>query len=621
MNTHCASLLSASRLGLLALICFGLHAAEAGSATWLLDPPTNKWNSAANWMPNTIPNGANDIATFSVSNQTSVSMTADATVNSVIFQPGASAFTITTNTDFTLTVSGAGIENDSGVTQTFVQLGTDNFTQGGIAFKGTASPGPMTTFMQMTGSNGYDGLAEFFDSSSAGQGLFLNQGLTQGGIGYMIFFFSSTAGEATIINEGANESGFQSAQGGLVTFFTDSSAGNATIENLGSNISATHGGGGEVHFFSDTSCGNAVLINHGGAGADRAGGVTTFFNESTADHATILCEAGEEEDAISAGVSFEGDSTAADATISVEGSNFADFGNGFAKFRERSTAANANIIVTGGTNAGPGGAVGFFDQASGGTAQFSLSGNGSISFDTSKLPELTVGSLNGSGLVNMGSKTLSIGATNLDSTFGSVIQDGLTGSNATLVKEGTGTLTLTGPNTYTGGTTIDAGILLANSTTGSTTGTGPVQVNAGTLGGSGIIAGAVTVGTNTRTAAFLAPSKGAKKPATLIIRSGLILNDDSTYTYKLDTRRLRADEVVANGVTIDGGAKFSFQPSGNNGLTTGQVFTVINNTAATPIAGTFHNLANGGIITVNGSKLQASYSGGDGNDLTLTVVP
>ncbi len=70
----------------------------------------------------------------------------------------------------------------------------------------------------------------------------------------------------------------------------------------------------------------------------------------------------------------------------------------------------------------------------------------------------------------------------------------------------------------------------------------------------------------------------------------------------------------------DSGAKFSFHPSGNNALTLGQVFTVISNTAATPIAGTFHNLGNGKIIIGNGSNLQASYAGGDGNDLTLTVV-
>jgi len=48
---------------------------------------------------------------------------------------------------------------------------------------------------------------------------------------------------------------------------------------------------------------------------------------------------------------------------------------------------------------------------------------------------------------------------------------------------------------------------------------------------------------------------------------------------------------------------------------------VISNTAASPIVGTFHNLADGAVVLVNGNNLQASYSGGDGNDLTLTVVP
>ena len=47
---------------------------------------------------------------------------------------------------------------------------------------------------------------------------------------------------------------------------------------------------------------------------------------------------------------------------------------------------------------------------------------------------------------------------------------------------------------------------------------------------------------------------------------------------------------------------------------------IINNTAATPIAGTFSTLPNGAIVNVNGNNLQASYEGGDGNDLT-TVVP
>ena len=48
---------------------------------------------------------------------------------------------------------------------------------------------------------------------------------------------------------------------------------------------------------------------------------------------------------------------------------------------------------------------------------------------------------------------------------------------------------------------------------------------------------------------------------------------------------------------------------------------VIANTSATPISGAFSNLPDGGILNVGGNNLQASYEGGDGNDLTLTVVP
>jgi hypothetical protein len=48
---------------------------------------------------------------------------------------------------------------------------------------------------------------------------------------------------------------------------------------------------------------------------------------------------------------------------------------------------------------------------------------------------------------------------------------------------------------------------------------------------------------------------------------------------------------------------------------------VIDNPSGTPIAGTFANLADGSTLTVNGNTFQASYEGGDGNDLTLTVVP
>jgi len=145
-------------------------------------------------------------------------------------------------------------------------------------------------------------------------------------------------------------------------------------------------------------------------------------------------------------------------------------------------------------------------------------------------------------------------------------------------------------------------------------------VNAGALGGGGIITGSTTIGTGSGAGAFLQPGVGASKPTTLSIQGLLTLKSDSTYTYKLNTNKAKADQVVANGVTIQGGAQFSFNAVANKRLQQGLVFTAINNPSAAPISGTFANLADGSVLTVGRNKFEVSYSGGDGNDLTLTVV-
>ena len=95
----------------------------------------------------------------------------------------------------------------------------------------------------------------------------------------------------------------------------------------------------------------------------------------------------------------------------------------------------------------------------------------------------TIGALFGSsiGTVGLGSGALTVGAGN----FAGVIGDGAFGAGGTLTKNTTGTLTLSGANTYTGNTNINNGTLVLNGSVQSPA----VFVNfSGTLMGTGTAA-------------------------------------------------------------------------------------------------------------------------------------
>jgi hypothetical protein len=93
----------------------------------------------------------------------------------------------------------------------------------------------------------------------------------------------------------------------------------------------------------------------------------------------------------------------------------------------------------------------------------------------------------------------------------------------------------------------------------------------------------------------------------------------ATYQVDLDTGAATADQVAANGVVISSGACASLNDFGASTLALGTVFTVVSNTAATPIFGAFSNLADGASVTVGSNTYLVSYEGGAGGDLTLTV--
>jgi autotransporter-associated beta strand protein len=76
--------------------------------------------------------------------------------------------------------------------------------------------------------------------------------------------------------------------------------------------------------------------------------------------------------------------------------------------------------------------------------------------------------------------TLTAGGNNLSTTYSGTIRNGSGGGSLALTKTGSGTLTLSGSNSYTGGTTVSAGILRAGSA-GAFVNNTAYTVNGGTL--------------------------------------------------------------------------------------------------------------------------------------------
>jgi hypothetical protein len=127
------------------------------------------------------------------------------------------------------------------------------------------------------------------------------------------------------------------------------------------------------------------------------------------------------------------------------------------------------------------------------------------------------------------------------------------------------------------------------------------------------------VGTGEGPGAILTPEKTTGAPGTLTVQGAVTFNSDAIYKVGLKTKDVIAGKTVANGVTIQSGASFSFVVHQHRVLRPGTLLTVLENTAGTPIAGAFSNLPDGSTFMVGLNTYRVSYEGGDGNDLTLTV--
>ncbi|MCK1316916.1 autotransporter-associated beta strand repeat-containing protein, partial [Bradyrhizobium sp. 23] len=491
---------SNGRAALLALASTGLVGiavpALGQDATWLANPGTADYNTAANWAPATVPVGT---ALFGSSNTTALTLSADTTVGGWTFSPGASNYVLD-NHNFlqTLTFSGAGIS---------VQGGSATITNSGfrssIAFNGSSSAGGATI------TNTANGITiGFNDSSTAGSATITNSFSST-----ISFANSSTAGSATIINRNgslvfsdgssAGSAAITSIVGGSVAFNGTSSAGSATINGAASSVvifrnsstagSAAISASGVLQFRDSSTAGSAGITNSN---------LLQFRDTSTAGSAAIIN---------GGGFDFLDASTAGSATI---------INNNGLQFADTSTGGSATIINNG--------SLEFANFATGGNAAITNGASSVTDFSDSTGPnndhKLSAGSINGAGLFSLGQNELTVGGNNLSTNVTGVIADGgaVGGTGASLVKVGTGTMTLSAINTYTGATTVNGGTLAVN---GDITSASGVTVNpGGTLGGSGI------VGNTNVNGGTLAPGNSI---GTLTVSGSLTLTAASTYLVQI----------------------------------------------------------------------------------------
>ena len=431
------------------------------------------------------------------------------------------------------------------------------------------------------GNGGLPGATSFYDDSTASAAIIHNWPGPDTG-GRTEFHGQSTAANAHIILEPGNF-------GGTVIFYDTSTAGSAHLD------AGANGANGTIDFRNQSTAGNAVidLNDHGGGNlrlrffdATNAAGATInagfssivqVLNNSSAGNAIITMRA---DSTLTFDGGFDGPppATADHAYIDLQGGGSADPTGAKGVFGNSATGGNATIIAEGAAANGAGGAKISFNFADAGSATILLKsptvpGNagGSLSFnggsgllarvitEASSLVNVvgnvtvnngvtSIGSIEGAGVVNLGSSALAVGGLNLNTTYSGSMNDFNNGGSFT--KIGTGTFTLTGANTYLGLTTVAAGTLIVNGSI-----TGPALVKSGaTLKGTGSM-GIPTV----EMGGTFAPGNS---PGTITV-AGLNLLGGSTLQFELGAT---CDHIVVTNsgtVTISGRLDLSVLPGFN----------------------------------------------------------
>ena len=522
------------------LIGASLGAAQAQNATWA--GPGADWNTGTNWSTSAVPTNT---ATFAGASPTTVTFSQfNTNINQIQFNAGAPAYTFNLgNTG--LFINGTGITNNAASIPFFdLPNGSNvNFNSGtaanaqfslitlinsatGLVFANASTAGSATI-----GETGFSlvnaSVTQFVNTSSAGTATINN-----GNNGEAFWSNSATAANATVTNDAGSASYASLTSAAVASFLNSSTAANASLINrnggltvfqdttTGANATIANTSLGVTAFRMTASAGNAVITNTG------SGSAATAFSQAnvTFPVPTPTLIAAWEQPNNNAGVTqFADQSTAANATITNNAGGVTVFG--LAGGTDTANAGSATI-----TNNSAGGTFFFANTTASGATIINNAG-GVVDISGLSAGAIGIGSLSGAGNVFLGSKVLTLGGLNGNNVISGVISDGGTsgGVGGSLVKVGTGTLTLAGTNTYTGSTTVDGGTLQVN---GSIAQSSSVNVNSG-----GALSGNGTVDPTTITinaGGTLAPGLPGQPGTSMTIAGNLAFQSGAIYLVQLN---------------------------------------------------------------------------------------
>jgi autotransporter-associated beta strand protein len=224
--------------------------------------------------------------------------------------------------------------------------------------------------------------------------------------------------------------------------------------------------------------------------------------------------------------------------------------------------------------------------------------------------------LNGNGSVIFGtSGFVEIGAAGGSSTFDGLISGTGFVGGYTVGKFGAGTFTMNGDNTYLNQSKVFAGTMVINGNQPQS----PAVVNSGaTLRGSGTV-GTISASGN------IAPGSSSGIVPGILNSSNVTFTGTGILTVDLTGPNPGTgyDQLNVTGSNVLANAGLSLFNNFTSPVAVGDQFVILNNDGVEPISGTFSGLPSGASISTGGYIFTISYTGGNGNDvvLTLTNVP